>query len=59
MIRDTHRIRRHNQPVSSIRYKLVCGYSEDSNQSGHLHSLISLSFQSDEMSDPWLPIECP
>ena len=25
--------------VSSIRFKLACGYSEDSNQSGHMHSL--------------------
>ena len=26
--------------VSSIRYKLACVYIEDSNQSGHMHSLI-------------------
>ena len=32
------------EPVSSIRFKLACEYSEDSNQSVHPHSLISLSF---------------
>ena len=26
--------------VSSIRYKLECAYSDDSNQSAHPHSLI-------------------
>ena len=30
--------------VPSISYKLACAYSEDSNQSAHLHSLISLVF---------------
>ena len=25
-------------PVSSIKYKLACAYSEDSNQSAHLHN---------------------
>ena len=28
------------EPVSSIRYKLACVYSKDSNQSAHPHSLI-------------------
>ena len=28
------------KPVSSIRYKLSCTYSEDSNQSAHKHGLI-------------------
>ena len=27
-----------NEPVSSMRYKLVCAYSEDSNQSEHPQS---------------------
>ena len=28
------------ESVSRVRYKLACGYSEDLNQSAHLHSLI-------------------
>ena len=28
------------EPVPSIRLNLACAYSEDSNQSAHLHSLI-------------------
>ena len=31
-----------SEPVSSIRYKMACATSEDSNQSVHPHSLISL-----------------
>ena len=45
------------EPVSSIRYKLVCAYSEDSNQSVHPHSVISLSFLHEQMLDPWLSTE--
>ena len=30
----------HVESVSSKRYKLACVYSEDPNQSAHLHSLI-------------------
>ena len=33
-----------NESVSRIRYKLACAYREDSNQSAHPHSLMSLSF---------------
>ena len=29
-----------DDPISSLTYKLACVYSEDSNQSAHLHSLI-------------------
>ena len=36
---------------------MACEYSEDSNKSVHMHSLISLSFPSKEKLDPWLPIE--
>ena len=44
-----------NEPVSSIRYKLACAYSEDSNRPSHPHSL----FLPEETLDPWLPIKCP
>ena len=42
---------------SSIRYKMACVHSKDSNQPAHPHSLISLSFPPDEMISLWLPIE--
>ena len=45
------------EPVSSKMYKLACVYREDSNQSAHLHSLISLSFLPEEMLDLWLHVE--
>ena len=48
-----------NEPVSGIRYKLAFAFSEDSNQSEHLHSLISLKFPPEESLNPWLPIERP
>ena len=43
--------------VASIRNKLPCAYSEDLNQSGLPHSLISLCFPPEETLDPWLPID--
>ena len=43
-----------SEPVSSIRYKLACRYSEDLNQSAHPHNL---SFPSEETLDPWLPTD--
>ena len=45
------------KPVSSIKHKLACAYSEESTQSAHPQSLISLSFPPQETLDPWLPIE--
>ena len=43
------------EPVSSLRYKLACAYSEDSNQSEQSDQ--SHSFPPEETLDPWLPIE--
>ena len=48
-----------NELVSRLWYKLAYAYSEDSNKSGHLHRLNSLSFLSEETLEPWLPIENP
>ena len=45
------------EPVSSIRYKLACAYSEDLNQSVHSEPDQSLSFLPEEMLDHWLPTE--
>ena len=47
------------KPVSRIRYKVVCTYSEDSNRSVHPHSLVSLNFPPREALDSWLSIERP
>ena len=48
----------HIQLVSSIRYKLVCAYSKDSNQSKQSHNLIKvLVFHLKKPWDPWLPKE--
>ena len=50
----------HIQLVSSIRYKLVCAYSKDSNQSKQSHNLIKvLVFHLKKPWDPWLPKERP
>ena len=43
--------------VSSIRYWLACAYSEDSNQSAHLHSLIRILVFCLRNVCPWLSIE--
>ena len=45
------------EPVSSIRYKLTCAYSEYSNGSAHSQSDQSLNFLHEEILDPWLPME--
>ena len=46
-----------NPTISSIMYKLMCEFSEDSNQSSHSQSLISFNFMPEEMLDPGQPIE--
>ena len=38
--------------VPSIKFKLACADSEDSKQSAHLYSLISLSVMPEETLDP-------
>ena len=44
------------EPITSIRYKLACEVSEDSNQSAHSHSLVSFRYLSQEALDPCLTI---
>ena len=48
-----------NEKVSSIRYKLACAYSQDSNRSADPHSLIRvLDLRQKKSWNPWLPIVC-
>ena len=44
--------KRKYETVSSIRCILACGYSQIE-ASTHLHSLINISFPSEEKLDPW------
>ena len=50
------RIKPSHEPVSSTRYKFVCVYSEDSNQSAHLHTQSDkcLRFSPEETLNLWL-----
>ena len=45
-----------NRLCTQHKVHVLCVYSEDWSQSAHQHSLISLSFLSEETLDPWLPI---
>ena len=50
------------EPVSSIRYRLVCVFCSAKIQiSLHIHTVwsCSLSFPPEEMLDPWLPVSLP
>ena len=57
---DTKHEDRLLEPATSIRFKLNCAYSKDSNQSVYLHCLTrALIFSLKKRLDPWIPIEYP
>ena len=46
------------EPVNDKTNIIICAPSEDSDQLGHLPSLISLRCMHEETLGPWLSIEC-